>query len=170
MENAFQEAVFWVLAATTVGGAVLVVAQRDMFRSALALIVTFLGVAGLFAQMNAEFLAVAQVMIYVGAVSILVIFAVMFTRDMPHATRSTPLQPVSIAAAGLLLAALVWAVVQAEWQVLPDVLPASLEATLVDTPARLGTALLSDYVLAFEAVGVLLLAAVVGALALVRER
>lgn len=170
MENAFQETVFWLLATVTVGGALLVVGQRDMFRSALALIVTFLGVAGLFAQMNAEFLAVTQVMIYVGAVSVLVIFAVMFTRDMPHATRSTPLQPLGIAVTSLFLTGLVWAVLQAEWQVLPSALPAPLEAAFVDTPARLGTALLRDHVLAFEAMGALLLAAVIGALAMVRER
>ncbi len=170
MDNAFQEVVFWALAAVTIGGALLVVVQRNMFRASLSLIVSFLGVAGIFAQQNAEFLAVAQVMIYVGAVSILVVFAVMFTRDVPHASRATNLQPLAIISAALILSGLVWAIVQAEWQVLPEALPGPLEAVLVNTPAELGLLLLSDYVLAFEAVGVLLLAAVVGALALVRER
>lgn len=170
MENAFQEAIFWVLAVVTVGGALMVVLQRDMFRAALSLIVSFLGVAGLFAQLNAEFLAVAQLLIYGGAVSVLVIFAVMLTRDVPRSNRSTPMQPVALALAALLFAGLTWAVVQAEWRVMAGSLPPSIEQAFVDTPARLGNVLLSEFVLAFEIAGVLLLAAVIGALSLVRGR
>ena len=62
MDNLYQEIIFWSLFAVVVAGSLLVVGQRDMFRSALALIVTFLGVAGIFAQMNAEFLAVAEIL------------------------------------------------------------------------------------------------------------
>ena len=170
MPNLYQEVIFWALFAITVFSALLVVGQRDMFRSALALIVTFLAIAGIFAQMNAEFLADAQVLIYVGAVSDLVIFAVMFTKDMPHSTRSTNLQPVSIVVVGLLFIALCWAIFQSQWNEMPAELPAFVESTLVDSSSQLGTAIIRDYVMAFETVGVLLLAAVVGALALVRDK
>ena len=170
MDSLFQELIFWLLVAVTVGAALLVVHLRDMFRAALTLVVSFLGVAGIFALVNAEFLAVAQVLIYGGGISILVIFAVMITRDVEEGNRSTPTQPAALGVAVLLLSALIYVIVQEEWQLLPDHLPGPLAEVFVDTPAALGRLLLRDFVLAFEAVGVLLLAAVIGALALVRER
>jgi len=170
LDSLFKELIFWLLVAVTVGAALLVVHLRDMFRAALTLVVSFLGVAGIFALVNAEFLAVAQVLIYGGGISILVIFAVMITRDVEEGNRSTPTQPAALGVAVLLLAALIYVIVQQEWQLLPDHLPGPLAEVFVDTPAALGRLLLRDFVLAFEAVGVLLLAAVIGALALVRER
>ena len=169
MDNLFEETVFWALAATTVGGAVLVVHVQSLFRAALMLIVSFLGVAGLFALVNAEFLAVAQVVVYVGGISVLVIFAVMLTRDVERSNQGTPVQPVALLLAAVLLGTLVFAIVQAEWQLLPEDLPAAVAEVFVDTPARLGRLLVRDFVLAFEIAGALLLAAVIGALALVRE-
>ncbi len=170
VEGVFQEAVFWVLATVTVGAALLVVHVSDVFRAALLLVLSFLGVAGLFVQLNAEFLAVVQVLIYAGAISILVIFAVMLTRDVVHGNRSTPVQPVAMTMGALVLAVLVWGIVQTEWWVLPVDLPAPLETVLVETPQTLGRLLINEFVLPFEIAGVLLLAAVIGALALVREQ
>lgn len=170
MDNLFQEIVFWVLATTVVVGALLVVHVQSLFRAALMLIVSFAGVAGLFALVSAEFLAVAQVLIYVGGISVLLIFAVMLTRDVDRSNLSTPVQPVALLLAVVLLGTLAYAVVQAEWTLLPDDLPEPLAAVFVDTPAVLGRLLLRDFVLAFEIAGALLLAAVIGALALVRER
>lgn len=170
MENAFQEALFWLLAVGTVGSAVLVVTVRNMFRAALLLAGSFLGVAGLFVLLNAAFLAVVQVTVYVGAIATLVIFAVMLTRDVPQSNRGSPVAPAAFTVTLLLLVTLLWATLQAEWQVLPDDLPTPIADVFVDTPAQLGRMLLREFVLPFEIVGVLLLAAVIGALALVRER
>lgn len=170
MENLFQEIVFWTLAVVTVVGALLVVHTTNLFRAALLLVGTFLGVAGIFALLNAEFLAVVQVLIYGGGIAVLVIFAVMITRDVEQGNRETPVQPVALLVGAVLLAVLVYAIVQAEWRLLPDDLPAPIAEVFVDTPARLGRLLVSDFVLAFEIAGVLLLAVVIGALALVRER
>ena len=170
MDNLFREIVFWLLAAITVGAALLVVHVRSLFRAALMLIASFLGVAGIFAMTSAEFLAVAQVLVYVGGIAVLVIFAVMLTRDVDRSNQSTPVQPVALLLAVVLLGMLAYAVVQAEWRLLPDDLPQPLAEVFVDTPARLGRLLLGDFVLAFEIAGALLLAAVIGALALVRER
>ncbi len=169
-DNLFSEIVFWLLASTSVGAAVLVVQLRSMFRAALMLVVSFIGVAGLFAMANAEFLAVVQVLIYGGGIAVLVIFAVMMTRDVDQGNQSSHVQPVALTMGGVLLVALLYSIVQAEWQVLPDTLPAPLASVFVDSPARLGRLLLEDFVLAFEISGVLLLAAVIGALSLVRER
>ena len=169
MGNLFQEIVFWVLAGTTVGAALLVVHVQSLFRAALLLIVSFLGVAGIFAMINAEFLAVAQVLIYVGGIAVLVIFAVMLTRDVDRGNLGTPVQPVALLLAVVLLGMLTYAIVQAEWRLLQE-LPGPVADVFEDTSRVLGRLLLRDFVLAFEIAGALLLAAVIGALALVRER
>lgn len=170
LENTFQEIVFWSLAAVTVGAAVLVVHTQNMFRAALLLVVSLLGVAGIFALVNAEFLAVVQVLIYAGGVSVLVIFAVMITSDVAAGNRSTRLQPLGMVAAAALLFTLIFAIVQAEWVLLPEDQLDGFAHLFVDTPAAIGQLLLSRFVLPFEIAGVLLLAAVIGALSLVRER
>jgi NADH-quinone oxidoreductase subunit J len=167
--NAFREVIFWALAVATVGGALLVVHVRDVFRAALALVVAFLGVAGLFVLLSAEFLAVVQVLIYAGAISVLLIFAVMLTRDVRQGNRSTSVQPVALTVGVLLLMLLLWGIVQEEWDVLPVALPGTLQQVFVETPQRLGKLLVQDYVLPFEIAGVVLLAAAIGALGLVRE-
>ena len=170
LDNLFTEIVFWTLAGTSIGAAALVVRLRSMFRAALMLVVSFFGVAGLFAMANAEFLAVVQVLVYGGGIAVLVIFAVMMTRDVDRGNQSSHVQPVALMMGAVLLGALLYSIVQAEWRLLPESLPGPLAAVFVDSPARLGRLLLNDFVLAFEVAGVLLLAAVVGALALVRER
>jgi NADH-quinone oxidoreductase subunit J len=169
LDNLFQEIAFWSLAAVTVGGALAVVRTRNMFRAALMLVVSFSGVAGIFALINAEFLAVVQVLIYGGGVAVLVIFAVMVTRDVTEGNRNTRTQPFALLAAAGLFGTLLFAIVQAEWNVLPDDLPGPLADVFVNTPTALGDLLLTEYVLPFEIAGVVLLAAVVGALSLVRE-
>jgi NADH:ubiquinone oxidoreductase subunit 6 (subunit J) len=171
LDNAFAEFAFWVLAAISVAGALGVVRTQNMFRAALLLVVSFLGVAGIFALVHAEFLAVIQVLVYAGGVSVLVIFAVMITRDVAEGNRSTPVGPSGLIAAATLFIGLVVVVLDSDWLLLGDIEAGStVEAVLVDTPAQLGRVLLGDFVLAFEVAGVVLLAAVVGALALVRER
>jgi NADH-quinone oxidoreductase subunit J len=99
-----------------------------------------------------------------------VIFAVMVTSDVAEGNRNTRTQPFALLAAAALLVTFVFAIVQAEWNVLPNDLPGPLAGVFVDTPAAIGGLLLNEYVLPFEIAGIVLLAAVVGALALVRER
>ena len=170
MSNGFQEAAFWVLAIATIGGAVMVVHLHDVFRAALMLVVSFLGIAGLFALLSAEFLAVVQVLIYAGAISVLIIFAVMMTRNVAQSSRGSMVQPIALVVALFMLGLLAWGIVEARWDVLPGELPPALQQVLVETPQQLAKLLVRDFVLPFEIAGVVLLAAVVGALALVRER
>jgi len=75
-----EQGVFIVLSAITLGGAWIVIADRNLYRAALGMVLSFFGVAGLYALLNVGFLAVVQVLIYVGAISILIIFAIMLTR------------------------------------------------------------------------------------------
>ena len=188
----FQDVVFWILSVMAVVGAFGVVMVPDLFRAALLLIVVFIAVAGFFILLSAEFLAVVQVLIYVGAIAILIIFAVMLTRDVQHGNLPNRMQMPAAVLAAMLFAALVAAAVDTQWEFLPaeqqervDLVQTSAVTTLtgdvlteagITSPeeqsevqtAGLADLLISDYVLPFEAVSVLLLAALIGALVLVR--
>ena len=74
--------VFWILAAEIIITALMVVSLRNIFHCAIALIACLSGVAGIYILLHAEFLAAAQVLIYVGAVAVLMVFAVMLTTDL----------------------------------------------------------------------------------------
>jgi len=188
----FQDVVFWILSVMAVVGALGVVMVPDLFRAALLLIVVFIAVAGFFILLSAEFLAVVQVLIYVGAIAILIIFAVMLTRDVQHGNLPNRMQMPAAVLAAMLFAALVVAAVDTQWEFLPaeqqervDLVQTSAVTTLtgdvlteagITAPeeqsevqhAGLADLLISDYVLPFEAVSLLLLAALIGALVLVR--
>ena len=188
----FQDVVFWMLSVMAVVGALGVGMVPDLFRAALLLIVVFIAVAGFFILLSAEFLAVVQVLIYVGAIAILIIFAVMLTRDVQHGNLPNRMQMPAAVLAAMLFAALVAVAVDTQWEFLPaeqqervDLVQTSAVTTLtgdvlteagITGPeeqsevqnAGLADLLISDYVLPFEAVSVLLLAALIGALVLVR--
>ena len=190
----FEDVIFWFLAVGSVAAALGVVLIKDIFRAALLLVVVFLAVAGFFVMMNAEFLAVVQVLIYAGAIAILIIFAIMLTREVQQGNLPNRLQPAAALFPALLLAALVFVAVDTEWNLLSDQ-PQDLQdrIAIVHThtvggipdemrdPGRpdyvpgsdrsgIGELLINDFVLPFEVASVLLLAAVIGALVLVRER
>ena len=190
----FQDVVFWLLTVVAVGSALGVVLIRDLFRAALLLVAVFIAVGGYFVLLNAEFLAVVQVLIYAGAIAVLIIFAVMLTRDVQHGNPPNRLQVPAAILAVLLFAALVVVAVDTQWNFLPEEDRQSVE--LVQTSAvvtisaqaleeagvteaseqeaaqsaGLADLLIGKFVLPFEAVSVLLLAALIGALALVRPR
>ena len=187
-----QDVVFWLLSVAAIGAALGVVLVRDLFRAALLLVGVFVAVAGFFVLLNAEFLAVVQVLIYAGAISVLIIFAVMLTRDVQRGNLPNRLQIPAALFASLLLASLVTVAVDTKWEFLPEESQASVdivqtgavvnldEETLtaagIASPedkeqvenAGLADLLIGKFVLPFEAVSVLLLAALIGALALVR--
>ena len=187
----FQDVVFWILAVMAIVGALGVVLLPNLFRAALLLIVVFVAVAGMFILLSAEFLAVVQILIYVGAIAILIIFAVMLTRDVQRGNLPNRMHIPAAVFAALLLAALVAVAVDTEWNFLPDdqrerveLVQVSAVTTLTGEAldeagvsqteqkemqeSGLADLLISDYVLPFEAVSVLLLAALIGALVLVR--
>ena len=160
-----QQVMFIIISLITLGAGLMVVTQRSLFRSALWLVLTFFGIAGLFVLLNAEFLAVAQVLIYVGAISTLIIFAVMLSRGMMSA--NTPpfnSQPLVVGALALLLAVLLIGVV------LNGPGPVAAGEVPADAIQRLGTDFVGSYVIPFEAASVLLVAAMIGAIIIARER
>ncbi len=159
-----QLAIFYFLAAFTVWAAAVVVLGKNIVRSAVALIFSFCGMAALYVLLEAEFLAAVQVLIYVGGITILLLFAIMLTTRIGTGTARVVNDQVilsAVAAVGL-LAGLIYAAVRG--------IPAlTSPPRLPETTPFLGRALLTTYALPFEAVSILLLAAMVGAIILARK-
>lgn len=156
--------VFLVLAAAAVGSAIGVVTSRNIFYSALMLIACFFMVAGFYVLLEATFLAAVQVLIYVGAIAVLIIFAVMLTERMMSETKRAWNEQwwIALIVAICLAAVMIYVVVTADWQV-------SDAATPTNPVVALGQSLLSTYVLPFEIASVILLMALIGAIILARE-
>ena len=167
--------IFWVIAASSIIAALAVVVLRDLFRAALFLIVSFLGVAGMFVLLRAEFLAVVQVLVYVGAISVLIIFAILMTRDVEEGSPSNRFRlPMAIFSV-LFAAVAIYVAVSTNWNTLESAIAAGTITNRIgevysNTIPWIGRLLLRDFVLAFEVASVVLLAALIGALALIRER
>lgn len=161
--NAFT-IVFFALALMIIIGALLVVTARNIFHSAIFLILALFGVAGIFVLLEAPFLAAAQVLIYVGAVAILMIFAVMLTaRIADGGVRHTNEQvPTGFAVSAGLLAVILYSL----WQT-----PIAQQTTLPGPGSgkKLGELFLTKFVLPFEIVSVLLLAALIGAVIIAKK-
>ncbi len=170
---------FWVIALSAIGSSVAVVQTRDLFRAALFLAAAFLSIAGLFVMLRAEFLAVVQVLIYVGAISVLIVFAVLTTRDVEHGNPSNMLRIPAAVLALLFLVVASLTMLNTDWNLLSSSEAAAMAQSGVEASEsgdrvanpipRIAELLLRDYVLVFEVASVLLLATIVGALALVRR-
>jgi NADH-quinone oxidoreductase subunit J len=167
--NTVVNVIFLVLATQILVAALMVVTARNIIHAALWLISAFFGVGALYLLMEAEFLAAAQILIYVGATSILILFAIMLTR---HVTGSGDQQVyrrwwVALLAAGslfgLLLAPTLFTY---EWRIAspPPGQPLALSGTV-----QIGTAFMREYLLPFTLVSVLLLVALVGAIVIAFE-
>ena len=174
-QSPFFLLVWWVVAAVSVIAAILVVQLRDLLRAALALVVSFLSIAGLFVLLNAEFLAAVQVLIYAGAISILIIFAVLLTREPQTGNPSHRFAIPALLLCGLVLGVLVFSILATEWRFLRDagldpVAQQEAAAVLTNSTPVLARLLLREFLLPFEVASVLLVAALLGAIVLVRER
>jgi NADH:ubiquinone oxidoreductase subunit 6 (subunit J) len=161
----WNDLLFLTLAAMMVVAALAVVLMRDIIRSGLAMIICFAALAGIYVIAGSPVVAAAQVLVYIGAISVLVLFAIMLTQ-----TKAAPralvfqTQVIPAAVASVILAVLIGlTVVSTNW-------PTQV-ATQVATAEDVARTLFSDYTLPFEVVSVLLLAAVVGGVFLAkRER
>jgi NADH:ubiquinone oxidoreductase subunit 6 (subunit J) len=157
---------FFVLAALALVGGFLAVTLRNLVRAALGLILSFMGVAGIYFVLEAEFVAIVQVLIYIGAISVLILFAIMLTRGLMTNTGTAENgQWVGAALIAVLFFAILGVVaVGTNWPV-----PGTPTAVPADLITNLGTQLVTTYLLPFEAVSLLLLAALVGAIVIARE-
>jgi NADH-quinone oxidoreductase subunit J len=157
--------VFYLLAVMTVAGAAGTAFSRNIIYSAWALLFAFLGVAGLYVFLGADFPAVAQVLIYVGGILVLILFAIMLTKQIggdPHLTNAHIALPAGAALAAATVAILTYTAVMAPWKIVA-------ERSWQPTSASLGIAFLTEYLLPFEVASVVLLAALVGAVVIARK-
>jgi NADH-quinone oxidoreductase subunit J len=160
------EVLFGLLGLAAVGSALLVVTTSRLVHAALWLVVTLGALAGCYLLLAAEFVAWVQVLIYVGAVVVLLLFALMLTRAPTgaEAGTTTPNQPLAAIVSVLVAAALCATVVAGFRDVRLD-----LDETVVGSATSTGEAIFTSWVLPFEVLSVLLVAALVGAIVLSRS-
>ena len=168
--------VFYAFAAVAIGASTLVIGQRNPMYSVLLLIASFGALSGLYIQLDAPFVAVAQIIIYAGAIMVLFLFVVMLLNapreDAAEWDRSHPLHHPNIGRFGGLLATLL--VVQLAWALvkvndLETPVGARADAASVGSVAEMGRVLFTRHTFAFEATSVLILVAMVGAVVLARR-
>ena len=162
MTDAAAVAAFWVLAALTLISALLVAMVRDLVHAVLFLVLSFVGIAGLYVTLSADFVAVVQVLIYAGAISVLMLFAILLTPTSARDNSAVPYAAPLSVVAGLVGAVIVFVAVKTDWD------KARGDDRFGSTAEEIGRALLDPYVLPFEVASVLLVVAMVGAIMLVR--
>ena len=168
--------VWYICACVVTAGALMVVLLPDLLRAALSLVLSFMGIAVLFVMLGAEFLAVVQLLIYAGAIPILIIFAILVMQDVQRGNPSNRLRFPALVLASLLMGIVIFVVQSTEWNLiqhanLPSTISSSeVQAIYSNSTPIIGGLLLSKYVLAVEVAALLLLASIIGAIALVRER
>ncbi len=167
------EIAFWILALVMVGAALAVVLLRDIFRAALLLVLCFFTIAGVYITLNADFLAAVQVLIYAGAIGILLIFAIMLTRNVKEGNPFNKLKIPALIVALLVLTTVIGVIVSTDWTTVTGVSQGVVVPIGQPTTGPIATALFDQskgFVLPFEIASVLLLAALIGAIVLVRDR
>ena len=157
------DALFWILAAVMIGSALLVVTMRDIIRCGLALIVCFGSLAGIYVVIGAPLIAAAQVIVYIGGISVLILFAIMLTQTKDAPSRLVfQTQAVPAAIASIVIAVVIaLAIAATDW--------GELAARVRVGTDTLSKVLFDQYVLPFEIVSVLLLAAVIGGVFLAKR-
>lgn len=156
--------IFFLIALLTLAAGFLTVTLRNVFHAGLALVGTFFGVAAIYLMLEAEFLAIVQILIYVGAIAVLILFAIMLTRSLMQSQDNNFSKQWAWAALaiGTLFLAMILIILQVPWV-------HSGTAVYTDIVPYLGTQLLTTYLLPFEVVSVLLLGALIGAFIIARD-
>ena len=154
-------AAFVIIAILTLAGALAAAVLPKLIHAALCLVLSFLGVAAFYLLLGAEFVGLAQVLVYVGAVAVLIVFTILLTqRD----EEKTPvINWAGVAVAVLVFAGLLWAVIRTH------AISGAMPATEPLTAKQLGVVLMTDYVWPLQCVGLLLTAALIGTLVIVME-
>src|SRR5437762_1452317 len=157
--------IFYIFAVMTVAGAAGCAFSRNIIYSAWSLLFAFLGVAGLYVFLGADFPAVTQVLIYIGGILVLILFAIMLTKQIgedPKLTNAHLALPAGAALAVVTIGTLTYMAVMAPWKIEPV-------QSYQPVSAALGIAFLTEYLLPFEVASVVLLAALVGAVIIARK-
>jgi NADH-quinone oxidoreductase subunit J len=159
----WDDVLFLLFAATLIGSALLVVTMRDIIRCGLALMVSLGALAGIFVLLGAPLVAAAEVLVYIGGITVLILFAIMLTQSKAAPTRLVfQTQAIPAAIASVILAIIIAVTVTAtDW--------GAVTARLGTTTDAIAHLLFRGYVLPFEVVSVLLLAAVIGGVFLAKR-
>ena len=150
---------FIVLALLTIASAIAAMSLRNLVHCAVALTITFAGLAGLYLRLDAQFVGFAQILVYVGAVAILIVFAILLTRgsEPPQQSVLSPGWLVGISIAAAVFALLTGMILSSK----------GLRSEVPPVPAvtvhQIGEQLMTRYVLPLEIIGLLLTAALIGA-------
>lgn len=170
----FATLLFWIFAVILVGSALMVVVLRNIVHSALALVALFAMAAGIYVLLNAEFIAIVQILVYAGAVTILILFALMLTRiqGQPRTNPTNKLWAVAVLISALVGAAIIYAATASN-HLIANVTNAGSQVPGVNNVVAIGQLLYSptsySYVLPFEIASLVLLVAIVGAIVIGRE-
>jgi NADH-quinone oxidoreductase subunit J len=168
--------VFYLFSGLAIGASALVIGQRNPMYSVLLLIASFGALAGLYIQLDAPFVAVAQIIVYAGAIMVLFLFVVMLLNapqedaaayDRTHPLRHPAVTRFGALLAGLLVVELTWALVRANQLAQP--VAGRTDAAVVSSVRELGRVLFDRHGFAFEATSILILVAMVGAVVLARR-
>ena len=164
LESRMGELVFSGIASLVLLSAVIVVISPNLIHSAIALLFTLFGVAGLYVFLYADFLAATQVVIYVGGILVLIIFGVMLTNriESPSVAASSTNQVLGVLTAFLLIAFQLGVIFRTKWHI-------GVIQKTDGTVGKIGNMLLNEYLLPFEVVSILLLGALIGAAMLSRK-
>ena len=156
---------FWIMAVVVVIAALGVIFLRNVFRAALSLILCFVTVAGIYLTLSADFLAAVQILVYVGAISVLIILAIMMTRDVQQGSPGNKMKIPAFIVAVVLLGIMIFTVTNTSWQI-------AGESPLTPTTVPLAVKLFSEngFILPVEIAAMLLLAAILGAIVIAREK
>ena len=157
--------IFYIFAVLTLGSASVVVFSRNIVRAAFALLFAFFGVAGIYIFLLADFIAITQLLIYVGGIMVLILFGVMLTSHQINVDAKTGMLQTlpAILIAACVSGGLVWVFWLTDWKANPAV-PA-----VETTAAKIGELLLTAYLLPFEIASVVLLVALIGAAMIARR-
>lgn len=158
------DVIFYLFAILTLGSGYLVVTSKNIVHAAFYLLFTFFGVAGIYVLLGADFLAIVQLMVYVGGILILLLFGVMLTNkitDVKIRTGTVHIIP-AVIGTGLFMGVIVSMMLRTNWKSEPAELP-------ITTMYGIGRILLVDYVLVFELLAILLLIALIGAASIARR-
>lgn len=167
-----KQIIFFVFAAISVGGALFLLFTKNVLYAAFSLLLTLLGVSGLYVFAGADFLAVSQIMIYVGGILVLIIFGIMLTNNKNTQRQSNQANKIlvqhhntfwAVLVAVLLFLGFLKIIIEANFHII------NKQTHTGSTVNKIGLNLMTDYVFAFEVVGILLLAALVGAVFIAKK-
>ena len=196
-DNLIIDLIFYTISLLTILGSIFVVTAKNIFRGAIALSFVFICVALIFFLLNAEFLGVVQILVYVGAVSVLIAFAVMFIRDVVDGSKYSGYRYLSALLCVILIASIS---VLTEWRSIDDITNEDALAGLdgnyieitksdsvviskvdnsssenrkgvfIDSTLPIGSSLISNFLIPFQVIGFILITAIIGSLTIIRQR